>query len=362
VTYRLLLLTRYCRNGASSRVRHYNYVPALKRAGFDVTIAPFFDEAYIEALYNGRRPSIGKVVKAYGNRVRQLLRSKHYDLLWIEKEAVPWIPAAWERALLARRAYVVDYDDAWYLRYAHHSRALIRHAIGRKLDDLAKHARLVVAGNSAIAEWAGSAGARRVIEMPSPVDLAHYPALPCPDGPFTVGWIGTPVTAKYLALVAEPLRRLQAGHDAKVLVIGARDDFSLPGVTIERVPWREDSEAADLARCHVGIAPLHDGLWERGKCGYKIIQYMAATRATVASPVGANSRIVAHGQTGYLASTPQEWTDSLCALASDRALTGSFGANARRRVEELYSLHAATAKMIEALRQAAGSDAGPRSS
>ena len=332
MTYSLLLLTRYSRNGPSSRVRHYSYVPALQRAGFDITIAPFFDEDYVDLLYSGKRPSVAKLVKAYGRRCHQLIKSKRYDLLWIEKEALPWVPATLERALLGRRTYIVDYDDAWYLRYARHSRAMIRYPMSRKLEDLVMHATLVVVGNSVLADWADFSGARWVIELPSPVDLTQYPVLPSPDGPFTVGWIGTPVTAKYLAPVAEPLQHLQTKYGAKVLIIGVDEDFSLPGVTIERVPWREESEAANLARCHVGIAPLRDEPWEQGKCGLKLIQYMAAGRATVASPVGANKSIVIHGHTGFLASTPNEWIDSLCKLASDRNTSRIFGANGRQRV------------------------------
>jgi glycosyltransferase involved in cell wall biosynthesis len=353
--YSLLLLTRYGRKGASSRVRHYGYLPALERAGFDVTIAPFFDDGHIDRLYGGKRLSIAALIKAYAGRFRQLVDSKRYDLLWIEKEALPWLPASLERALLTRGTYVVDYDDAWYLRYAHHSRAMVRRLIGRKLEDLVAGAALVVAGNSALANWASSSGAHRVIELPSCIDLDRYSVSPLPEGPFTIGWIGTPLTAKYLALVAEPIRHLQANHGARLIAIGTGDDFSLPGVTMERISWSEETEVAALARCHVGIAPLVDGMWERGKCGYKLAQYMAVGRATIASPVGVNASIVVHGQTGFLAGTAKEWIDSLCALASNPALLTNFGVNGRRRAEEMYSLQVTSSKLVEALREAASS-------
>jgi glycosyltransferase involved in cell wall biosynthesis len=356
VGHSLLLLTRYGRKGASSRVRHYNYIPALQQAGFDVTIAALFDDDYIDRLYGGKWPSIVSLIKAYGGRFRQLVGSKRYDLLWIEKEVFPWLPASLERAFLARRTYVVDYDDPWYLRYAHHSPAIVRYLIGRKLEDLVARAAAVVVGNSMVADWARSSGARRLIELPSCVDVDRYPVLPLPEGPFTIGWIGTPATAKYLALVAEPIRQLQTRHGARLIAIGAGNDFSLPGVRMERAAWREESEAADLARCHVGIAPLADEAWERGKCGYKLVQYMAAGRATVASPVGANASIVVHGRTGFLAGSTEEWTDFLSTLAANPTLSMNLGVNGRRRVEEMYSLRATTSKLIEALRQAASLD------
>jgi hypothetical protein len=230
VGYSLLLLTRYGRNGASSRVRHYNYVPALRQAGFDVTIAAFFDDDYIDRLYGGKPPPIAALIKAYGARFRQLVGSKRYDLLWIEKEVFPWLPIALERTLLARRPYVVEYDDPWYLRYAHYSQAIVRYLVGRKLESLVAHASAVVTGNSTVlADWARSSGARRLVELPSCVDVDRYPILPFPNGPFTIGWIGTPVTAKYLALVAEPIRQLQTKHGARLIAIGVGKNFSLPG-------------------------------------------------------------------------------------------------------------------------------------
>jgi glycosyltransferase involved in cell wall biosynthesis len=236
---------------------------------------------------------------------------------------------------------------------------MVRYSLGRKLEDLVMRAALVVVGNSVLAEWASSSGAGRIIELPSCVDLDRYSVTPLPEGPFTLGWIGTPSTEKYLALVAEPLRQLQASYGARLIAIGVGDGFSLPGVRIERASWREKDEAADLARCHVGIAPLANGTWERGKCGYKLVQYMAAGRATVASPVGANASIVVHGQTGFLAGSATEWTDALCTLAANPNLVTNFGANGRRRAEEMYSLQATSSKLIEALQAAASSGSRP---
>jgi glycosyltransferase involved in cell wall biosynthesis len=353
VSYSLLVLTRYGRQGASSRVRHYEYVPALQGAGFDVTIAPFFPDAYLDRLYGGNRLSIVELGKAYGRRVLRLLASRRYDLLWIEKETLPWVPAAVERVLLERHRYIIDFDDAWYLRYAQHSRAMVRHSLGRKLENLARRAALVVVGSSVLGDWATAAGACRIIELPSCVDLDRYSVVPLPEGPFTAGWIGTPVTEKYLALAAEPLRQLQATRGARVIAIGVSDRFSLPGVTVERAAWCEQHEAAELGRCHVGISPLSDGAWERGKCGYKLLQYMAAGRATIASPVGANASIVIHGQTGFLPESTKEWLDCLSMLAANPSLLKNLGLNGRRRVENMYSLRATSTRLIEALHEAA---------
>jgi glycosyltransferase involved in cell wall biosynthesis len=118
--------------------------------------------------------------------------------------------------------------------------------------------------------------------------------------------------------------------------------------------WDEDTEARDIAAFDVGVAPLADGPWERGKCGFKIIQYMAAGRPVVASAVGANRSIVQHGITGFLASTDAEWTAALRTLEGDRDLRRRMGDAGRRLVEERYSIQANVPALAACLQEAAG--------
>src|SRR5262249_10574343 len=120
----------------------------------------------------------------------------------------------------------------------------------------------------------------------------------------------------------------------------------------DRVPWSEAEEGRELARCHVGIMPLVDGPWERGKCGYKLIQYMAAARPAVASPVGASTSIVIPGKTGFLASSMEEWIAVLSGLATDRERARTMGLAGRQRAEEMYSLQVRAPKLIEVLQEA----------
>ncbi len=284
--FSILLLTRYSQNGASSRLRCYNYLSILERTGFQVTNAAFFGGDYVDKLYRGKFYGVGHLLRDYAKRVQRLLFAQSYDLIWIEKEVLPYLPACFERVFFGDKPYVVDYDDLWHLRYTEQRNPLVRGILSHKLETIARRAAAVVVGNPVLADWAHRAGAQRVIEIPTVVDLKRYQSKPLPDGRFTIGWIGTPITEKYLEVAAEPLRYMQERFGAKVRLIGVSENFSIPGVEIERVPWHEDTEADELSRCHVGIMPLTDGPWERGKCGYKLVQYMASARATVASPVG----------------------------------------------------------------------------
>jgi len=260
-----------------------------------------------------------------------------YDLVWLEKEFLPWCPGLMEHAALARTPYVVDFDDAWFLRYQAHPRSLVRRLLGDKFDRTVCGAACVVAGNAVLADWARDRGARRVVRVPTVVDDTRYLVTPLPEEPFTVGWIGTPMTAPSLSLVHEALRQLARQGPIRLRVIGA-PGLTLDGVTVESLPWSEATEAAQISSFHVGIMPLADAPWERGKCGYKLIQYMAAGRPVVASPVGANTEIVLPGETGFLARTPTEWIDALETVRSNPGQGYRMGLAARHRVETHYSL------------------------
>jgi len=355
MTHSVLLLSRYERKGPSSRVRHYNFLPALERAGFHVTTAPFLDNEYLDRFFGGERQSPQLLLRAYGRRLRQILTARRYDLIWIEKEALPWLPAAIERAFFGQRPLVIDFDDPWHLRYAGHWNAVTRAVLGRKLESVAAQATVVTAGSPALGSWARASQASRVVEIPPTVDMASYPVLPLPEGPFTIGWIGTPTNVNYVASIAEPLRYLHAAHGARLRLIGGSPDFSLPGVAIDHIPWHEDTEAQELGRCHVGIMPLLDGPWEQGKCGYKLIQYMAAARPAVASPVGASTSVIVPGKTGFLASNTEEWIAALSGLAADRERVRTLGLAARQHAEAAYSLQRAGFKLVEIFQDALSS-------
>ncbi|CAO3439905.1 glycosyltransferase family 4 protein [Azospirillum doebereinerae] len=348
----VLLLSRYDRLGASSRLRFLDFLPTLRAAGIAVTPAPLFDDAYLRDLYAGRRPDMRRIASLYARRLKTLLDARRFDLVWLEKEALPWLPAWAETALLGRVPYVMDLDDAWFHRYGRHRSGMVRGLLGGKLEALARGARLILAGSPYLAEWAQHSGAPDVRMMPTVIDLDRYPTpSPAPGGqPLTIGWMGSSTTARYLERVGGALARLKGATRLRVVGGGA---LALPGVEVETRPWREEDEARELAGFDIGIMPLPDEPWERGKCGYKLIQYMAAGRPVVASPVGVNTTLVQDGVNGFLAADEAGWVAALRRLAEDGALRNRMGAEGRRMVEERYSLQAVTPRLIQALRSSA---------
>ena len=172
-------------------------------------------------------------------------------------------------------------------------------------------AEAVIAGNEYIAAYARQCGARRVMVQPTVVDPLRYQLRSGkPPTPFRVVWIGSPMNSGYLDMVREPLQRLASDGPLEILLVGAAPG-ALDGLPVRRCDWTEAGEAAAIAEGSVGIMPLPDRPWERGKCGYKLIQYMACGLPVVASPVGGNAQLVEPDRNGLLAATPDDWYSGL---------------------------------------------------
>ena len=188
----------------------------------DVHPAPFLDDVYLKELYDGRRPSLGRVFAFYSERLHYLVKAKEFDVVWIEKEVLPWVPGWVERTVVGSLPSVVDFDDAWHLRYSRSPNPLVRWTLGKKLERMARRANFVIVANKFLQSWAEDAGATSVTCIPTVVDLRRYPqtTLPAPE-PFTIGWIGTPETAPYLDTIKGALQQVLAKENTRLLLIGA---------------------------------------------------------------------------------------------------------------------------------------------
>lgn len=347
---RLLALTRYGSLAPSSRVRFYQFVPYLKQHGVEVQVAPLLPNDYVTRLYSGRRNSWVSISKAYIKRIQQLTRARDFDLIWLEKETLPWLPIQVERILADLKIpYVVDYDDAVFHRYDLHKSGWIRLLLGRKIDTVMRNAALVIVGNDYLAERARRAGAARVEYLPSVVDTQRYTPQKKDRPGFHVGWIGSPITAPNLRLIEEPLNWLCQNPDVHVILVGAGEQVHLPGIRKEIHAWDETTETSEIQGFDLGIMPLPDEPFERGKCGFKLIQYMACGLPVVASPIGANRQIVDQGVNGFWASTSIEWFEALSRLREDKKIRDKMGAAGRKKVELKYSLEVAAPRLLELL-------------
>jgi len=358
---RVLCFPRYTASGPSSRYRFYQFLPGLSDHKIDVTLFPLHEDDYVKELYVNHNRDHVKFALALAKRMMLLLQARNFDIVWIAGELFPWLPSTMENALsrLGVRL-VVDYDDALFHRYDQLSNPVLRTVYRKKIDRVMAAASLVVVGNDYLAERATVAGAKRIARIPTVIDLSKYPSVqPSPAGEFTVGWIGSPVTQSALESILPALPAFCAGGDGHISAIGASEDLSVAGCRVVRIPWTEETEIGDLSKCHVGVMPLIGDAWSRGKCGFKLIQYMGCHLPVVASPIGANAQIVVPGETGLFASNGGEWLDGLCRLRADEAYRRRLGAAGRIRVERNYSLEAVLPRLAAALRSAA--DRSPRS-
>lgn len=348
-----LSLPRYSRRGASSRVRMMQYRPFLVDCEIDIEFSSFFSEDYLETLYNQQstKPHIGP---AFLKRLSRLRKSNGADILWIEKEALPWFPWLIERAFLPRVPIVTDYDDAVFHNYDLHRSSIVRATFGRKIDRLMRRSALVMAGNSYLAERATRAGSPWVEIVPTVVDTDRY-SVPQRDAgrPLRIGWIGSPSTWREFMVPRMPvLSDIASAEGARLTAVGS-GKAAQGHPLLDNLPWSEDSEALRIQEMDIGIMPLTDTPWARGKCGYKLIQYMACGLPVVASPVGVNTEIIEHGKNGFLVETDEEWRDALVTLLRDGHLRQRMGAEGRRKVENLYSLQVWGPKVAEMLKSAA---------
>lgn len=350
----LFIFTKYTRAGASSRYRSFQYLPALEAAGLRFTVSSLFDNAYLAYKYAHGRARISDVLRSFARRLWAVLTVPRATVVVVEYELLPWFPALLERWLAWRGCrLVVDYDDALFHQYDAHPNPWVRRLLGRKIATVVRLAHTVVAGNAYLASYAHRAGAPRVEVIPTVIDLARYPVKDAAGAPevFNIGWIGSPSTVHYLSDIAPALAEVcQSGH-ARVRLIGS-GPIDLPGVPLEVIPWHEETEVDEIRKFHVGIMPLPDEPWARGKCGFKLIQYMGCGLPVVASPVGVNADIVEYGVNGFLATTLQEWVGALTTLLTDPAMRERMGQAGRCKVEEHYSLQVTGPRLAELLKSA----------
>lgn len=327
---RVLALTRLPRGCASSRYRAYQYVKPLKKHGIDLVVKPL----YPEWLYDMRKRHGGKLiidaltlVIALSQQIIYSISALKADVILIIKDAAPFslVPLL---NLFRRfgKPIIFDFDDAIFLKNKH-------------VEKYVRLANVVTAGNKTLAGWTKEINPQAVV-IPTVLDVNGYSPKTSYDSAnksIVIGWIGSPSTAPYLELLKTVFLKISEAHPVELHIIGGRMR-EIPGVKIKMIEWSEESEEQEISQFDIGIAPLPDNEWTRGKCGFKLLQYMAAGIPAVASPVGVNQEIIEHGINGFLANTEDEWTNYLSLLIESVDLRKNMGQQARHTVEQRFSL------------------------
>ncbi len=337
----------------SSRFRVRQHIRSLRHWGIQVleytpaiskyARIPGWPEG-VRQLYTGPLflASVGARLAA---RVPGIVGSWKHQVTWLEREMLPGVPTL---EGLLKRPLVLDVDDAVWLY-----RPMGRRAMRR----IAQRAAVVVAGNHYLAEWF-SRYCQDVREVPTAIDVERFrPAdRPADDRPFTIGWTGLASNLPYLQMIEEPLRRfLRSRPDVRLVVVADRPPTFLrrESAQLRFIPWTAGVEVEAVQAMDVGLMPLPDNAWTRGKCSYKMLQYMACGIPVIASSVGMNAEVFALAEIGLPATRTADWYDALESLYRDREQAREYGRQGRGAVERHFACRVISAKLAAIFRELA---------
>ncbi|MCR9172986.1 MAG: glycosyltransferase family 4 protein [bacterium] len=349
---RILFIAPYPHAQApSQRFRFEQYIPALKNAGFDVEVHPFLSAKDWAPLYKeGSFARKGwSMFRSFMKRWVLMTQIRKFDYIFIHREAAMIGPPIFEFVIakILRKKYIYDFDDAiWLPNYSQSNAKFHRLKAYGKIKKIIRWADKVVVGNAFLAEYAAQFNDQVEI-IPTTIDLenVHNQVTKHDDELIRIGWTGSHTTMEYLPLLVPTLKELEKEHPIKFRVISNHPP-ALDLDCLEYIQWNKETEIEDLAAIHIGVMPLEDSIWTKGKCGFKGLQYMSLEIPSVMSAVGVNTEIIENGTNGFLCENEEDWKRTLQELIQDIALRKSIGKAGRKTVKERYSVEANTQKYL----------------
>jgi len=330
---------------------------SLQDKGIDITYSYIISEKDDRVFYKPGHllQKAVIVLRAFRKRLKDLRRARQFDLIYIYREAYMLGFSYFEKKLSQTGVPVIyDFDDAIWLNDTSHANNKLKWLKRPgKTSKIIRHAQLTLAGNAYLADYARKYS-RHVAIFPTLLDTDyHKPGAVQKDGPVIIGWTGTSTTLKHFETALPVLRGLKEKYGRKIEIRVIVDfDYSVPGMGITCHKWDKNREIDDLARFDIGIMPLPNDEWSRGKCGFKALQYLALGIPAVVSPVGVNKEIIKNNLNGYLAADEKEWFNKLEVLIENQTLREKMGAEGRKTVVENYSAHAWKTNFLGYLDQA----------
>lgn len=331
----------------SQRFRFEQYLQYLKKNQINAELKPFILTKKWEILYKDGSliKKVTAILSGFFNRVKLLGGISRYDLIFIHREATPIGPPWFEFivAKIFRKRIIYDFDDAIWLEDPNERGTLLALMKWKsKIASICRWSYKISTGNQFLAEFASQYNSSTYI-IPTTIDTDnhHNPKLSFkdPDQPLTIGWTGTHSTLQYLDKITPVIAELEKSYKFRFLVIANKNPlYHLKSFQFKE--WNKASEIDDLRLIDIGLMPLTDDKWSRGKCGFKLLQYMALEIASVASPVGVNTDIIENGVNGYIFHTHEQLYEALQRLLENAELRKMMGEQGRQTVEERYSVNA----------------------
>jgi glycosyltransferase involved in cell wall biosynthesis len=337
------------------RYRIEQWEPLLRERGVEITYAAFESEELHTLLY---RPGhlarkLTLVSKALAHRASLMRSLRDFDLVYVFREAALLGPALFERWIgQSGVPMVFDFDDAVFVSYKSPSNGYLSYLkFAGKARNICRLSTHVMAGNPYLAEFARQFN-DRVTVIPTTIDTDKYQLRRRPQpNPPVIGWTGSHSTVQHLDTLRGALEKLGKRERFHLRVIGT-PTYAIPGLEVEAMPWRSETELDDLGEIDIGMMPLPDDDWSKGKCGLKALQFMALGIPTVCSPVGVNTEIIQDGKNGFIADTEDEWIEKLSQLLRSAALRKQLGDAGRVSVERHYSAKTQAPRVFEIMQAA----------
>ncbi|MBL4861802.1 MAG: glycosyltransferase family 4 protein [Crocinitomicaceae bacterium] len=343
---KIVFIAPYPRGQApSQRFRFEQYFHFFEEKGYEVLFHPFLNEKDWAPLYQqGSFLRKGfSMIRSFCRRFLLLFKLRNIDSIFIHREASMIGPPIfeWFIAKVLRKKYIYDFDDAiWLPNYSESNARFHRLKAYGKVKRIIKWADKISVGNTYLKEYAEQYNSN-VTLIPTTIDMVNVhnkTTVQNTDKP-VIGWTGSHTTMEYLKFLVPILKDLEKEFDFTFRVISNHPpEIELD--SLEFVKWNKATEIEDLAVLNIGVMPLEDTIWAKGKCGFKCLQYMALQIPSVISPVGVNNEIVEHGKNGFLCATPEEWKKVLAELLKDQMLRERIGKSGQKTVRERYSVMA----------------------
>ena len=323
----------------SSRIRGIQYIPFLEKAGYNVKWIPRIPK---KPRNNFEKLFIFPFKKQWYSFLRTYhLRYSKPEFFFIQKIFIS--EKTLQRANNGYSKIIFDFDDAIYLDKNNPNAK-------SNTDIMIKYADSIIVSNTILSDYCKALNNMPLI-VNTPIDIHRItPNKTTENSVFTIGWIGSFWTTKYLNIIADALQEVSKKHEIRLLLVGADTSFKIEGVNVEYQPWSFKRESEHLNLFDIGIMPLSEDEYSKAKGGYKLLMYMAAGIPQIASPVGINSEIVLENKTGFLADSQEQWIQAIQLFINNRKEITTFGATSRKEAELKYSREVCFDKMIELLR------------
>ncbi len=322
---------------ATHRHRFSQFNNYFLEKNIKIEIQSLLSNEYLEKKFNGNKISYFQILKLYFRRFFYIFKQYRYDLIIIHCELFPYFPYFIEKFMIFKN-YIYDFDDAIYLRYKKRN-FFLNFIFKNKFKYILKKAALIHAGSEFLLNHSLKYNVKSYL-LPTSVDITRYKPIKGDlknNDTFTIGWIGSPSSEKYLNLLLEPFDKLSKKIKFKFIIVGGKNKPKFKYCESEIIEWSYDNEINLINTFDIGIMPLQETDWEKGKCAFKLIQCMACEVPVIASPVGFNKVLISDSVDGMFAKNRDEWFDKILLLYNKKKERDLMGLAAREKILKFYS-------------------------